>query len=255
MVYAYKFHGAGNDFIMLDEMSALIQPDTFTIEQWCRQHTGIGADGLIRIVRDHETSFRMMYYNSDGNEASMCGNGARCAAAFAFMKGYIEPQDKFAASDGTHHCIVEQISKNEWKVKVSLILNTSPVQMTDGSWQVHTGVPHNVRPVSAINDIDVVSEGRKIRHDKLLFPEGTNVNFVSFDQAIPQIRTYERGVENETLACGTGITASAIIAHQVFGLSWPVSIQARGGLLSVDVIDGILWLEGPAVHVFTAELL
>jgi len=139
-------------------------------------------------------------------------------------------------------------------VKINLRVSSEPRQITDGSYFVNTGVPHNVRVVDDTNIIDVRTSGAELRYNKLLFPEGANINFISLKQDCIYIRTYERGVEDETLACGTGITASALVAKQYYGYRFPLVIHAQGGTLRVDEKDGLLWLEGPAKHVFTASL-
>lgn len=254
MATAYKFHGAGNDFVVIDEFQENFNLTQQRIEELCNRHTGIGADGLILIKKTTAAAFRMVYYNSDGLEAEMCGNGARCAFAYAFSKKYCTEKSTFEASDGIHHGRIISENPAEWMVKISLTIHEHPVRMADGSFFVNTGVPHNVRISEDIQLLDVKKHGSELRHNKQLFPEGANINFVSLKNGELFIRTYERGVEDETLACGTGITASALVAHQYLGIPFPVLIHAAGGNLQVDETEGTIWLEGPAKHVFTATL-
>ena len=253
MKTAYKFHGAGNDFILIDCFENKENFSEKEIEAVCNRHTGIGGDGLILIEKSKKASFRMVYFNSDGKEAEMCGNGARCTFAFAFSKKYCNSHDSFEASDGLHYGIMISENNHEWIVRVTLRVSAAPSEIEDGSYFANTGVPHNVRMVNDISVIDVKTEGSKLRHNRQLFPDGANINFVSLKNNELYIRTYERGVEDETLACGTGITASALVANAFFGLSFPVTIHAVGGLLRVDEQNGLLWLEGPARHVFTSN--
>lgn len=251
----YKFHGAGNDFIVVDTFAGSKMPDNKTIESLCNRHTGIGADGLIAIAPSNKAAFEMRYFNADGFEAEMCGNGARCAVAFAFSMHYCQKLTNFEASDGIHYGEIISGSNNDsWQVKISLNLASEPKKLSDGSFFVNTGVPHNVRPLASISELDVKTEGSILRNNKAMFPQGANINFVVFENNRISIRTYERGVEDETLACGTGITASALVAQQYFGFNWPVEVQAIGGNLIVDMNNDTLWLEGPAVRVFVAEI-
>jgi len=254
MTTAFKFHGAGNDFILLDDFSNTHAVLTSQIIELCDRHTGIGADGLIVIKPSLQANFKMVYYNADGSEAEMCGNGARCAVAFAFMQKYCTTNATFEAFDGLHHGQILQEKANEWLVKVTLNISGQPQKLEDGSYFANTGVPHNIRIVDDLQQINVRAEGSKLRNNLQLFPQGANINFVALSKDFLSIRTYERGVEDETLACGTGITATALVACTSFGYSFPVTIHASGGILRVDKLDGVLWLEGPAKLVFTTQL-
>jgi diaminopimelate epimerase len=254
MTTAYKFHGAGNDFIMIDDFENKLQIPASQIVQLCNRHTGIGADGLIVIKQSSEADFRMLYYNADGSEADMCGNGARCSMAFAFMKKYCRAEATFEASDGLHNGKILQEKNNEWQVKITLRISGQPQKLDDGSYFANTGVPHNIRIVDNLQQINVRTEGALHRNNLQQFPEGANINFVSLSKDSISIRTYERGVEDETLACGTGITAAALVAHTFIGYAYPVTIHAAGGTLNVDEQNGVLWLEGPARHAFTAQI-
>lgn len=252
MKTAYKFHGAGNDFVLIDCFDTNKNFTEEEIKKLCNRHTGIGADGLILIEKSVAASFRMIYFNSDGKEAEMCGNGARCAFAFAFSKKYCDRESTFEASDGVHQGEIVLEKNAEYIVRITLHVSAAPTQIKDGSYVANTGVPHNVRIVDELNSIDVKSEGSLLRHNIQLFLNGANINFVMIKNNELFIRTYERGVEDETLACGTGITASALVANKFHGISFPVTVHAVGGLLRVDEQNGFLWLEGPARHVFTS---
>ncbi len=249
-----KYHGAGNDFIMADGFLANHLFSNQQIKQFCDRHIGIGADGFIIIEPSPSADFRMRYYNSDGNEAEMCGNGARCAVALAFHLGYCGTTCAFEASDGLHTGIITDQDFPFWQVKISLNVSQEPEMMHDGSSFVNTGVPHNVRVVDHLEAIDVRQKGAELRYNTDLFSDGANINFICLNNGHILIRTYERGVEDETLACGTGITAAALVAKKFYGFSLPLTIEARGGTLVVDETDGLLWLQGPAAYVFTAKI-
>jgi diaminopimelate epimerase len=250
----YKFHGAGNDFIIVDAIAGSKTPSNSSIEVLCNRHTGIGADGLIVVAPSSNADFEMRYFNSDGYEAEMCGNGARCSVAFAFSMKYCQQKTTFEASDGIHFGeIISDNNHGGWQVKISLKVASEPQKLSDNSFFVNTGVPHNVRPLESISELDVKTEGAILRNNKTMFPQGANINFVVFENNRISIRTFERGVEDETLACGTGITASALVAHEYFGFNWPVNVVAKGGNLTVDILNNTLWLEGPAERVFIAE--
>jgi diaminopimelate epimerase len=254
-VKVFKYHGAGNDFLMIDAMNTIPVLSQNEIARLCHRQLGIGADGLIFLCPGNDTDFRMKYHNSDGSLAEMCGNGARCAVAFASDSGYIGTMSVFTAGDGKHEAEIMKKEKNETTVKISLNLKTEPHQIENGDWYANTGVPHYVRFVENVRDIDVFTEGKSIRNDKLFSPEGINVNFVQNIDGTLYIRTYERGVENETLACGTGITAAALTAVKALGLTSPVFIHARGGKLCVEKNEtGNIYLTGPATFVFKTEI-
>ena len=255
MTTFYKFHGTGNDFIMIDGRSHSEIPSPATIAKWCSRRTGIGADGLMVLKPLAGYDFEMIYYNSDGSKADMCGNGARCSAAFAFMIGMSGRECRFMAGDGPHTGRIIETDKSAWMVEVSLvdvILPENPDAI------INTGNPHVVIVTEDTNAIDVVSEGRKIRFSPPYAEMGVNVNWMSIHDDHLWVRTYERGVEDETLSCGTGITASAIKAALITGKNeW--KIETRGGKLHVgmqrnaDAFTNIQ-LTGPAVMVFKGEL-
>ncbi|MDY0099180.1 MAG: diaminopimelate epimerase [Bacteroidales bacterium] len=247
-----KYHGTGNDFIIIDNRTGIFAPSgPGFIKTLCDRRFGIGADGLIVIGPSVYGDFRMTYYNSDGYEGTMCGNGGRCAAHFALRSGIAREKMSFSATDGFHRA--EYINE---LIRLSMNDIPDPV-MIKGSYFINTGSPHYVVFTEDPDTIDVFQEGKKLRWSSD-FPEGgTNVNFVKADSKGLYVRTFERGVEDETLSCGTGVTASAIAAvlSGHFVSSPPVNVRTRGGDLSVDfrLADGRItdvWLTGPATFVF-----
>jgi diaminopimelate epimerase len=250
----YKYQGTGNDFIMIDNRSMTFPQENLPlIQKLCDRKFGIGADGLILIQEKSGLDFEMVYFNADGSQ-SMCGNGARCAVAFARQLGIIDSITHFLAIDGEHKAsISEQI--------VSLKMNdVDSIVSMDNDFFINTGSPHHIRYVQQILDYPVVEEGAKIRYSEAYSPKGTNVNFVSplsTDQIF--VRTYERGVEDETLSCGTGVTACAIHYGHIKGLS-AVKITTLGGELEVKFesngLGGFkeILLIGPALPVYQGYL-
>lgn len=252
-----KYHGAGNDFVMLDMTNTPLELDIATVERLCDRRFGIGADGLIAICKSDGADFRMRYYNSDGREASFCGNGSRCAVAFAFDKGIITKQDTlFEAYDGLHHGSI--ISDNGDLKTVKMQMNDARAELHEGFILVDTGSPHYVTQVQDLESLDVRTIGAKIRYDKSISENGVNVDFILFDGKTIHIRTYERGVEDETLACGTGVTAAAI-ATAIWHGGEHFDVKALGGDLKVDLrhdnmIFNKITLTGPACRVFGGDI-
>jgi diaminopimelate epimerase len=249
----YKYQGTGNDFIMLDNrLLTFPKKDTQLIEQLCDRRFGIGADGLILLESHTNYDFKMVYFNSDGNESSMCGNGGRCLVAFAKQLGIIEASAEFEAVDGYHYA---EISTDEL---VSLQMKeVDNIKVHQNYSFLNTGSPHHVQIVSDLKTLDVKLEGSKIRYSELYGADGSNVNFVhQIDSKTFSVRTYERGVEDETLSCGTGATAVAIAMHHVGKTkSNSIDLQVEGGKLSVQFKEnnGVysdVFLVGPATFVF-----
>jgi len=251
-----KYHGAGNDFILIDNRSGSFQPDKNVIEGMCRRRFGIGADGLMLLEKDPDYDFSMRYYNSDGRESTMCGNGGRCIVAFARSLGLIDKHTTFLATDGPHQAKIlpdERIS-----IKMSDVIE---IRHHQGHDVIDTGSPHYIVWVHDPGQVKVLDEGSAIRHDTDISPDGVNVNFVTMaENGHIHIRTYERGVEDETLACGTGSVAVAISAH----LRKPADkssylIHALGGDLEVEFREDDqntfreVWLTGPAQWVFEGK--
>lgn len=251
----YKYQGTGNDFVVIDNRSQrLDRTDKSLAQKLCDRKFGVGSDGLILIENHENHDFEMVFFNPDGSQ-SMCGNGSRCAVKFAQYLGIIDNETTFQSTDGVHQASIEgdivRLSMHD--VEGSKI-NSYPEHFT-----INTGSPHYVIFASNIYDKDVKEEGAAIRYSDEFVEEGINVNFVekqSQDQIT--VRTYERGVENETLSCGTGVTACAI-AHVLHGGASPVKIETLGGQLTVEfeLEEGSaknVWLIGPAKNVFKGEI-
>ena len=250
-----KYQGTGNDFIIIDNRKGHFNPeDSDLINKLCDRRFGIGADGLILISENRQYDFEMKYFNSDGFEGTMCGNGGRCSADFAIRAGISGEKLIFKAIDGVHKAISEEgiirLQMND--VKEPSLIN--------GSFFINTGSPHYIIFKKNINDIDINSEGKTIRWSEEFAPGGTNVNFVEPGNNGINVRTFERGVEEETLSCGTGVTASAIasVLSGHFDTN-NVSVKTRGGNLSVSfTVSGQnitdIWLSGPATFVFEGKI-
>ena len=255
----FKYQGTGNDFVMIDDRAKTFPADNQAlIEQLCHRRFGIGADGLILLQNDDEYDFRMVYFNADGAEGSMCGNGGRCIVRFAHDLGLFTEKTRFRAVDGEH---LAEVRGNEIFLKMG---DVSGIEDRSGMTFLHTGSPHVVQFVTDLDDtsvVDVVADGQKVRHDARFSPGGTNVNYaqMSSDDNL-YVRTYERGVEDETYSCGTGVTAVALAAHQQKGISSPVAIKTLGGNLRVSfdsLPDGSfkhIYLIGPAQRVFAGKI-
>ena len=240
---------------MIDDRQQTFPISTKLINRLCDRHFGVGADGLILLQNDKEFDFKMVYFNSDGNESTMCGNGGRCIIRFANDLDVASENMTFTAIDGLHHGIVDN---NVIRLQM---IDVDEVEDHDHYLFMNTGSPHHVEFVEKVDDVDVYNRGKEIRNGSPYFEKGSNVNFV---EVMPdnnlRIRTYERGVENETLACGTGITAAAISAY-VKNLvdKKSIEIKALGGDLSVNFEENNhkfvnVWLNGPAVKVFDGEI-
>jgi len=250
----FKYQGTGNDFVMIDDrMADFDLSDLNLVFKLCDRRFGIGADGLILIRKHPDFDFEMIYFNADGSQ-SMCGNGARCAVAFADYLEIISSKTNFLAIDGPHEAKLES---GLVQLKMS---DVSILEEKGDDLFIHTGSPHHIRFVEKVTDYPVFEQGKEVRYDQSYSPAGTNVNFVEkigVNELF--VRTYERGVEDETLSCGTGVTAAAI----AFGRNHPqqiVKINTLGGELSVKFHsqpDGTfkdIWLTGPAEQVFKGKI-
>jgi len=262
----YKMSGAGNDFIIIDNRQPVVADKNLTdfIRSVCRRKMSAGADGLILIESSESCDFRWRFFNSDGSKAEMCGNGARCAARFAHLNGIAGTTLSFETEAGVIHA---RISNERVKVKMpdSYDLKLEyPLALSDRSLtisSINTGVPHAVVMVEQIDNIDVVALGKEIRFHPAFGPAGTNANFVYRSKPHEIIvRTYERGVEDETLACGTGAIASAIVSACRLDMNSPVDVQTRSGAyLTIHFSKtgdqfSEIYMEGDARIIYTGEL-
>jgi diaminopimelate epimerase len=254
-----KYQGNGNDFIIIqgDKLSVSLKPAE--VQHLCDRRFGIGADGLILVNPSDKADFEMVYFNADGHEASMCGNGARCAVAFYYGKKQTGSSLSFLAYDGPHLGIVnaEEVKGKRFDVSITMA-DVASVEKGVGFYFLDTGSPHYVEFVDKVAEIDVVKEGRKTRNAYRFAPGGTNVNFVEVSVDRIFVRTYERGVENETLSCGTGVTASAIAAYLETG-NKDFKIHTTGGdfRVSFEEEEGIfksVWLRGSAENVYNGTI-
>ncbi|MEM0519547.1 MULTISPECIES: diaminopimelate epimerase [Aequorivita] len=247
----YKYQGTGNDFVILDNREEFFpKKDSQLVAKICDRRFGVGADGLLLLENHPTADFKMVYYNSDGNLSTMCGNGGRCIVHFANYLEIISGRTTFEAVDGMHEATIN----NEG---VSLKMNdVETFEVTDAYTFLNTGSPHHVEMVSDLQNFDVFGEGRNIRN-KIYGTDGANVNFVEKQNASTfSVRTYERGVENETLSCGTGVTAVALAMFETENTSEnKLTLNTPGGQLQVrfNKIDSHytdIYLEGPATMVF-----
>lgn len=249
----HKYQGTGNDFVMIDDREKLFpEENRDLIAYLCDRKMGIGADGVILIQLHPTLDFRMVYFNPDGSR-SLCGNGSRCAIAFAQALGIIDTQTTFETTDGVHDAYITDDTYHFH------LFDVKSVARIDTDFFINTGSPHHIRVVEDVTATDVVKVGREIRYSTAYAPAGTNVNFLQKQKKGIRVRTYERGVEGETLSCGTGVTACALAAHSL-GYQSPIAIQTEGGNLTVSftpLADGSftnVYLSGPAKKVFEGQI-
>lgn len=257
MIEFYKYQATGNDFILLDNRDGRYDRlTTDTISRLCDRRFGIGADGLMWLSRCPGYDFEMVYFNADGRKSTMCGNGGRCMIRFAHRLGILQYTYRFLAADGPHEGEIANHPEIRLRMK-----DVTKVESTDHHALLDTGSPHFVRFVNDILNVDVAESGREIRNSAPYRESGINVNFVEVvgEDSI-FVRTYERGVEDETLSCGTGVTAAALLsAHNDKGFN-RVEVKTPGGSLSVEfnkISDSQfedIWLCGPAEEVFAGHI-
>jgi diaminopimelate epimerase len=247
----YKYQGTGNDFILIDNRNSQYQPSQEQIAGLCHRHLGIGADGLMLLELADGYDFRMVYYNSDGRESTMCGNGGRCITAFARHLKIIERSAHFIAIDGPHTAAIHPDGQISLQMQ-----DVGTVDIREGYTILNTGSPHYVAWVRDVNAIDVFSEGKAIRNSPEFKLEGINVNFTQIVGDSISVRTYERGVEDETMSCGTGVTAAAIAATCHSTGTFNTHVATPGGKLQLSFTKNTptsatdVLLTGPAVFVF-----
>lgn len=252
----YKYQGTGNDFVMIDNRNNVFDKTNINlVKKLCDRKFGIGADGLILIEDLPDLDFNMVYFNSDGTQ-SFCGNGSRCAVSFAKYLGIIDSQAMFLSTDGEHEAWINKSGEVSLKMH-----DVEEIEQSASNYFINTGSPHYIVEVNDVDLVDVFIEGQKIRYNDRFRKEGTNVNFVNYKQDSLDIRTYERGVEDETLSCGTGVTASALSWADKYNVpSSKLKVNTKGGELYVAYkrtdTKGFndIWLIGPAVMVFKGEI-
>lgn len=257
-----KMSASGNDFIVIDNRTGRVNKRFQDLSEFakkvCRVHHSVGADGVILIENSREQDFSWRFFNADGSEAEMCGNGGRCAARFAYTNGIAKEKMAFETIAGVIRAEVHGA-----KIKLQLTKPTElkldyPVCLEDKELfvsSVNTGVPHAALLVSDIDHVPVEELGRMIRYHKIFGEKGTNVNFVEVkDKKNVKVRTYERGVEGETLACGTGAVASAVILMEKGLVKNPVNIHTRGGEVLKIYMDNDVYLEGDAKMIYVGNL-
>jgi diaminopimelate epimerase len=253
-IHFTKYHGTGNDFIIIDDRKEIFDITNNTLIKYlCDRKFGIGADGLMILRDDKSHHFRMIYFNSDGYEGTMCGNGGRCITAFAKSLGIISDLTFFLASDGAHEA---KISGDIVNLKMNDI---SEIKKLDDGFFINSGSPHFITFNENPNKIDVNLLGKEIRNQQRFSPDGVNVNFIFVKENNIDIATFERGVEAETLSCGTGAVASAVAAsYEKPDGNYNFNIKAKGGKLNVifektDSLHTNLWLSGHATKVFEGK--
>ena len=275
----FKYQGTGNDFVMLDqrETTYLTKNDTQIIQQLCDRRFGIGGDGLMFLQQKDGYDFEMIYFNADGTEGSMCGNGGRCLTAFAHFLGVFKEKCTFWAIDGVHEAVVKgsidngSLGNSMWVELKMIDVERNSIEQGNDYFLMNTGSPHYIVLVEDLTDINVYDNGRAIRYSERFAKEGVNVNFVEIVPQPPkgekrgiEVATYERGVEDETFSCGTGVTAAAIAYHLKTNKGMEVPIKTKGGQLEVkfsengknregSVFENV-WLCGPATQVFSGTI-
>ena len=252
----YKYQGTGNDFVIIDNrQNDFNKNDTKLIKFLCDRRFGIGADGLI-LLEDHESlDFKMVYFNADGNESTMCGNGGRCIVSFAQFLGIIDKETMFEAIDGKHNAIIDDDN-----IKLQM-QNVETVEQFENHVYLNTGSPHHVQFENNLKEFDIQQKGASIRYGTLYNKEGANVNFVKkVSDDTFKVRTYERGVESETLSCGTGVTAVALAMNYIGETEKNIiTLSTQGGDLMVSFEKNgkgfkDVWLIGPALQVFKGTI-
>lgn len=255
MIHFYKYQGAGNDFVIIDNRLQNLNLSQEQVAKLCHRKYGIGADGLMLLEASNDAHFKMVYYNADGNESTMCGNGGRCICAFAQKLGLVTTEAHFVAIDGRHYAT--------WPSPFLIALemnNVTDIQHFQDHSILNTGSPHYVSWQLNVAQVDVFAQGRSIRNLPTFAPKGINVNFAERTDEGLFVRTYERGVEDETLSCGTGVTACAIAASGNQLGHFITKIKTPGGPLQVaftkdntnTAINVVL--TGPATFVFQGHI-
>lgn len=246
-----KYHGTGNDFVLINNFDGLITLSKENIQNICSRHTGIGSDGIILIEKSDLADFNMNFFNPDGSQ-SYCGNGSRCAHAFTRELGLTNDSCNFEAIDRVH---TSHFDGSEYEISLGEV---DDIEEIGEDLLLNTGSPHYIRRQENLADLNILEAAHDVRYNERFTGEGVNVNFIDWQNDVLSMRTYERGVEGETLSCGTGVTAAGIAAHHLGLAKSPVSVATRGGNLSVSFeydSPGYseIKLKGPVKHVFDGQ--
>lgn len=257
----YKYSGSGNDFVLFNNLEGNFRPRTSLIQQWCKRREGVGADGVISVEASKEHDYALRIWNADGSEAEMCGNAARSCIHFVHhILGFGKEKYQFETMNGVYEG--RPLEGDFVQVKMTELYDLGKIIVDDfstkGALYLNTGVPHCVIQVNSVEDINIHSLGRMVRND-VRFPNGTNVDFfevVDDRKQVIKLRVYERGVEDETLCCGTGVMATAVACRKLFGWSGEITVHAKGGCLSAVVDEDLenLYFQGEVKMVFSGEL-
>jgi len=252
MIKFFKYSAAGNDFIIIDNRQSVKNFTAAGIRRWCRRHFGIGADGILLLENCPEADYRMVYFNADGSRGEMCGNGARALCAFAQARQSAPAKGRFLADDGFHRYYTDT-----GRIWIEIQVNPAqPAVTLEGQAGIllNTGVPHLVLPFEDLSSAPVQELGYRLSRRSPACPDGANVNFLEYTKQQARVRTFERGVDAETLACGTGAAACATYLHHARQVKWPIGLTFPGGLLTVDYRDETTWLTGPVELTFEGYL-
>lgn len=251
-----KISATGNDFVVIDHRNPFVREAALSefVRKVCAQHIGVGADGVLLLENSDAATYRMKYFNADGSRATMCGNGSRALGWFARQFHLWDDHATFIADDGQH---IIRWANGQFGVSLNIAANYEQITLPDSEtgWTINTGVPHLVIFSNDVEDVDVYGHGRMYRYSEQFVPEGTNVDFVEVRNNTLKIRTYERGVEQETLACGTGATAAAIVAGATRDCTFPLTLKTRGGLLRITRENDQWMLWGTVDEVYRGELV
>ena len=258
MIVFHKYQGTGNDFVIIDDRNETFDFENENlINKICDRKLGVGADGLILLRNSKDSDFKMIYYNADGKESTMCGNGGRCIAHFAREKGIISKNAEFDAIDGVH--LISLVPGSDIvSLAMSNVNNIESIEM-DGF--LNTGSPHYVRFVNDLSSVEIIRDAHEIRFSPRFKSEGVNINFVELIDDGIYVRTYERGVEDETLSCGTGMVAAVLYASKLDKIKdQKCKVSSLGGKVTVHFTKedsntfSNIWLQGPAKFVFKGEI-
>lgn len=254
----WKIEANGNDFIIIDNRDKIFTGGEIdVIRKICTRRKSVGADGAIFIEDSEKADYKIRYFNSDGLESTMCGNAGRSSIFFTYYRGIAGRTQNIEVSDGIHSGI---IYKNE--IEFEIIVKEKPEEVyLNGvnnkqitGYKINTGVPHFVMFENNIDDLDIIKTGKEIRYHDNFKPEGTNVNFIEIAGNLLKVRVYERGVENETLSCGTGAAACAAVANLIKGIKYPMSLSFPGGTLRIDKRDEKFFIIGEVNLIFKGKL-